>query len=259
MDGTARAGATPPPAIVLVRPQEEGNVGAVARAMANTGFARLLVVEPAVALGATARKFAVHAGEILDRAQRHPDLPTALAGFRRVVATTAARDRVWPTARVTARELPLRLAGDPAGTPTALVFGPESSGLTNEELATASLLVTIPSAPEQPTLNLAQAVLVVCYELFVAGAGAGSAPDGETLASASEIDGFEAQLGELLARSGFARDSTARGVERDLRRLVARSTPSRREVRILRGILRRVGHALDRGTPAGRGGPAQRR
>lgn len=234
------------PAIVLVRPQEEGNVGAVARAMANTGLVRLILVEPAVALGETARRFAVHAAGILERVERHTDLPTAIAAFRRVVATTAARDRVWPSDLVSARELPGRLALDPPETPTAILFGPEPSGLTNEELALASLLVTVPTAPAQPTLNLAQAVLVVCYELFVARAGERPAPDGEPLASGAEIDGFEAQLRELLARVGFARDSTATGVERDLRRLVARAAPSRREIRILRGILRRTGHALAR-------------
>ena len=157
-----------------MRPQEEGNVGAVARAMANLGLERLILVEPAVALGETARAFAVHAGEILARAERRADLASAVAGFGRIVATTAARNRQWPQRLVTPRELPGALAEDPPQTSTVLLFGPESSGLTNEELATASLLVRIPTAARQPTLNLAQAVLIVAYELWL-GRGAPAA------------------------------------------------------------------------------------
>src|SRR5512143_2708516 len=103
--------------------------------MANMGLARLLVVEPAAALGATARAFAVHAGGVLERAERYPDLASALAGFGRIVATTAARDRTWPQLLLTARELPGRLAADPPATSTVILFGPEPSGLTGDELA----------------------------------------------------------------------------------------------------------------------------
>jgi TrmH family RNA methyltransferase len=244
----------PLPAVCLVRPQEEGNVGAVVRAMANMGLERLLLVEPAVAVAGTARAFAVHAGDVLGGAERHPDLDSALGGFERIVATTAARDRTWPGRLVTPRELPARLAADPPATRTVLVFGPESSGLTNDELARASLLVRIPAADPQPTLNLAQAVLVVAYELFLA-RGRGAGADGEAHASGAEVAGFASQLEALLARIGFARDTTITAVERDLRHLVARAVPTRREVRILRGILRRVGHALDRSggrAPGGR-------
>ncbi|MCL4839352.1 MAG: RNA methyltransferase, partial [Thermoanaerobaculia bacterium] len=169
----APIGAAPDLAVVLVRPQEEGNVGAAARAMANTGVSSLLLVEPAAPLGATARAFAVGAGAILDGARRLPDLASALAPFRRVVATTSGRDRAISVPVATARELPALLAADPPGTPTALVFGPERSGLSAEELALASALVRIPCATAQPTLNLAQAVLLVTYELWIAG-GAGN-------------------------------------------------------------------------------------
>ena len=234
-----------PPAVVLVRPQEEGNVGAVARAMANFGLERLILVEPATPLRATARAFAVHAHEILERAERAGDLRRALAGFERIVATTAARDRPWPSRLLAPRELAATLAGDPPTTATALVFGPEPSGLTNAELAQASLLVRVPTSPAQPSLNLGQAVVVLAYELFVARAEPATA-DGEPLASGEEVAGLFDQASELLARVAFARDSTIDGVERDLRRLLVRAAPTRREVTLLRGIIRRLGHALER-------------
>jgi TrmH family RNA methyltransferase len=234
------------PAVVLVRPQEEGNVGAVARAMANYGLERLILVEPAPALGDVARAFAVHAGGILERAERRADLGSALAGFGRVVATTAARDRQWPERLLAPRELAGRLAADPPGTSTAIVFGPEASGLSSGELAPASLLVRIPAAARQPTLNLAQAVLVVAYELWLGrGApGAAGAPADEPRATGGELAGLYEHLGELLRAARFARDSSFPGVERDLRRLLARAEPTRREVAVLRGVLRRLGHAL---------------
>lgn len=237
-------GAAPGLAVVLVRPQEQGNIGAAARAMANTGVARLLLVEPAAPIGDIARAFAVGAGGILDGAARLPDLATALAPFRRVVATTSGRDRALSVPVATARELGALLAADPPGTPTALVFGPERSGLTAEELALASALVRIPCATAQPTLNLAQAVLLVTYELWIAG-GAGSAPGrAEPPATRAELAGLLAQIRELAGRTGFARDDTYAGVERDLGALLARAAPSSRELRILRGLVRRTAGAL---------------
>jgi len=153
-------------AVVLVRPREEGNVGAAARAMANMGLRRLILVEPAADLGPTARAFAVGAREVLDECLRVGSLREALAPFSRVVGTTSTRDRRQAVALIGPRELPECLASDPPGTPVALVFGPEVGGLTNQELALANLVVTIPCAPRQPTLNLAQAVLILAYELY---------------------------------------------------------------------------------------------
>ena len=239
------------PAVVLVRPREEGNVGAAARAMANMGLSRLILVEPAPELGGTARAFAVGARAVLDNAVRVASLPEALAPFRRVVGTTSTRDRRLGIPILTPRELPAWLAQDPPvtapDTPTALVFGPEVGGLTNEELALAGAVVTIPCSPVQPTLNLAQAVLILAYELFLA---TGETPAGdaweEPPATAGEIDGLLGHAADVLVEVGFARDDSFHGVLRDLRRLAARAAPASRDVRILRGICRRVQGAIRR-------------
>jgi TrmH family RNA methyltransferase len=241
------------PAVVLVHPREEGNVGSVARAMANMGLSELILVEPAAPFGPTANAFAVGARHLFASARRVPDLATALAPFRRVVGTTSIRDRRWDVPLLTARELPVRLAEDPPGTPTALVFGPEVGGLTNDDLALASLIVTIPCSPVQPTLNLSQAVLVLAYELFQASGPAegrlpplpkGTVGSPEPPAATAEIDGLFEHATEVLQRVGFARDDSFTGVLRDLRRLAARAAPTSREVAILRGICRRALRAL---------------
>ena len=238
------------PAVVLVRPREEGNVGAAARAMANMGLDRLILVEPAAEISGTARAFAVGAHAILDGAVRPSSLREALAPFRRVVGTTSTRDRRLGIPVLTPRELPAWLAQDPPDTPTALVFGPEVGGLTNEELALASAVVSIPCSPVQPTLNLAQSVLIVAYELFLArGEAAFTAAGEEPPATAAEIDGLLDHAAGVLARIGFARDDSFPGVLRDLRRLAARAAPSSRDVRVLRGICRRADGALNRPSP----------
>ena len=156
------------------------------------------------------------------------------------------------------RELPAALAADPPGTAVALVFGPEVGGLTNEELALANLVVTVPCAPPQPTLNLAQAVLILAYEIYQArlGEAPGHPPQGDPYgplqdppAATAEVDGLFDHVAALLGRIGFDRDSTFGGVIRDLRAAAARARLASREVAILRGVCRRAEHALRRGGP----------
>lgn len=274
----------PPPAVVLVRPREEGNVGAACRAMANMGLGELRLVEPAAELGGVARAFAVGAREVLEGARRFDSLAEALGPFRRVVGTTSARDRVLSVPVVTPRELAADFAREPE-LPTALVFGSEVGGLTNDELALCHRVVTVPAALAQPTLNLAQAVLVVAYELYLvrvspagteategspgsdAGVREGRAPapaqgladravgaadeapaeprlELEPPAPAARVEGLFEHLERVLRQVGFARDRTFHGVLRDLRQLAGRARPTEREVTILRGVLRRIQNAL---------------
>jgi TrmH family RNA methyltransferase len=232
-----------PPAIILVRPTEAGNVGSVARAMANTGLGELIIVEPAVEIGRTARAFAVGAVSILEQARRCDSLAEAMSPFQQLIGTSSQRSRAPKVPLLTPRQLASRYSSRPQPR-TALVFGPERTGLTTEELAHCTLLVRIPAAPRQPTLNLAQAVLIVAHELFVARLQA--AHDGEPpdRASLGDIESFLSHLREVLTLVGFNRDDTFDSVFRDLRRLTARADLRPREVTILRGILRRAEHQL---------------
>jgi tRNA/rRNA methyltransferase len=247
-------------AVVLVRPREEGNVGAAARAMANMGLGRLILVEPAAEVGGVARAFAVGARGILEGAVRVGSLREALAPFRWVVGTTSTRDRRQAVPLIEARELAARLEAEAGAGPVALTFGPEVGGLTNEELALANVVVTVPCALEQPTLNLAQAVLVLAYELYqarlrpapeevreraVQTAMPQTSLQGTAAATAAEIDGLFDHVAVVLRQIHFERDSSFPGVLRDLRAAAARASLRSREVAVLRGICRRALHALD--------------
>ncbi len=224
--------------VVLVEPQEPMNVGAVARAMRNFGLARLYLVNPAPRVGPPwAREaywLAVHAEEILDRAVAVDSLMEALANVQLVVATTGRPRELYPAPVVPAWEVPacvLSVEGE-----VALVFGRETFGLTNEELALAHVIGTIPTAPEQPSLNLAQAVVVFAYELFKAVVGEGRFPR-EELAQVAAIEAFFEDLGRYVLEIGFTDQNRFPHAMRRLRRIFhkARLTPG--EVQMLRGLL----------------------
>lgn len=250
----------PAPAVVLVRPREDGNVGAACRAMANMGLDELVLVEPVVKIGVLGRAFAKGADHILDGARRAGSLAEAIEPYQRVVGTAALRARSAGGV-ISPRELPAVLAADPPGTRTALVFGPEVSGLSNDELVLCHPLVNVPCDAVQPTLNLAQAVLILTYELFVDRIARGEAaaavvpePAPEP-AEHAQVEALFAQGVDLLRRVDFARDDTFDYVRRDLRRLLARASLSARETVILRGVCRRIEYALDRAEEPQEGRP----
>jgi tRNA/rRNA methyltransferase len=224
--------------VVLVEPQEPMNVGAVARAMRNFGLARLYLVNPAPRVGPPwAREaywLAVHAEEILDRAVAVDSLMEALADVQLVVATTGRPRELYPAPVVPAWEVPARVLSVEGE--VALVFGRETFGLTNEELALAHVIGTIPTAPEQPSLNLAQAVVVFAYELFKAVVGEGRFPR-EELAQVEALEAFFEDLGRYVLEIGFTDQNRFPHAMRRLRRIFhkARLTPG--EVQMLRGLL----------------------
>ena len=158
-------------AFVLYRPQSAGNIGAAARALKNMGFDDLRLVGLGPLNDREAVKMAVHADDILANATVYPDLAAAIADCSIAVGTTSRRggyrSRATPL-RPAAAELDALADSNKI----AIVFGREDRGLTNRELKLCHRLVTIPTAPEYPSLNLAQAVMVVAYELMMAATAA---------------------------------------------------------------------------------------
>jgi TrmH family RNA methyltransferase len=150
---------------ILVEPQTPGNIGAAARALKTMGFKNLVLINPADRHSPEARWMAHASGEILDNAVIHADLQEATAQMNFVVATTQ-RERGFHLPYFTPVELAKKLVPVSIEHKTAIVFGREQTGLTNQELSLCHAVSTIPAHTRHPSLNLAQAVMVYCYELF---------------------------------------------------------------------------------------------
>jgi TrmH family RNA methyltransferase len=234
--------------VVLVRPTRAANVAAACRAMKNMGLRQLRIVEPPAGLGEPeARNLAYGAWDVLDAALSARSLAEAVGDSTFVAgATGRAVPEAW-TPRRLAQEAEERAAGGRL----SVVFGPEASGLTNQELSLCHVRVRIPTSAEHPSLNLAQAVLVLAYELHVSGTAAAPV-EGPPLASAGEIEDAVQDLRSALLGIGYLNPAQPDEVMAELRGIVLRARPTPREVTLLRGVARQVAWA---GRKA-RGGPA---
>jgi tRNA/rRNA methyltransferase len=219
--------------IILVRPKYHENVGAVARAMKNMGLNRLILVNGCSPLHMNAYKLASGAEGILERAEEFPTLREAIAEMGCVVGMTSRKGKerkplLTPKAMVK-QIIPLS-----AKNAIGLVFGPEKEGLTNEELSLCHLHVGIPSSPSFPSLNLAQAVMVICYELLQSSVTVSQPPI--QLAEADQLERMFDHMKETLIKIEFLDPFHPQKIMRVLKRLFGRSQLNEREVRILQGI-----------------------
>ncbi len=224
--------------IVLHRPRFPENIGAAARAMRNMGLRRLTVVDPENFIEARIRMMATHvAGDVVDAITRFESLAEAVADCGYVVGTTA-RLGGERQAVVTPPVMARRLIAISQENEVALVFGPEDRGLTNQEIRHCHALVNIPT-DAFASLNLAQAVMVMCYEVFTARTGAegGFAP---RLATRHELDGMYAQLRDILVAISYINPENPDYWMNRLRRFFTRMQLRAREVSIIRGIIRQV-------------------
>ncbi|MGR3984279.1 MAG: RNA methyltransferase [Gammaproteobacteria bacterium] len=229
--------------VVLMKPSHPGNIGACARAMANMGASRLTLVQPADFPSEAAFARAAGAGHILQNANVTGDLDQALADCELVIGASArSRSLAWPS-------LPpaqaMRVAIEGArNAPVALLFGRESRGLSNSELERCHYLVSIPTDPAFPSLNLAAAALLLLYELRqaadAANVGEAHAIDDEPRAPAKDMRAFYLHLQQLLQQIDFGQDPGAGKLHHKLVRLFNRAQPYAREIRMLRGIFRAV-------------------
>jgi TrmH family RNA methyltransferase len=220
----------------MVRAARPPNVAAACRAMKNMGLHELRLVEPPDGLARPeVRALAFGAWDVLDGARLAPTLAEAVADATLVVGTSARPSTdAWTPRRLAAEAAARAGAGR-----IALVFGPEATGLRNDELALCHLRVVIPTDPGQPSLNLAQAVLVLAYELFVASREAAPAA-ASARATVGEIEAGLASLRDALVAIGYLNPDNPDAVLSELRRLVARAAPSPREVSLLRGLARQI-------------------
>jgi tRNA/rRNA methyltransferase len=244
-------------AIVLNRPRYPENIGAAARAMCNMGLHRLVVVAPERYEAERALKLATHgARHIVDAMVMAQDLGTALASFSFVVGTTA---RLGGQRRVYRRPEALAEALIPVSVDNtiAIVFGPEDRGLTNEDIRLCHALVNIPTA-DFSSLNLAQAVMILCYELrrVAVAAPAEATP---RLANRFELDAMYDQLRDVLVRISFISHENPEYWMSRIRHFFTRMQLRARDVAILRGICRQIDWYGRKCYDDGRGGRAKER
>ena len=228
--------------IILVETSHPGNIGAAARAMKNMGLSHLRLVKPKIFPHADATSRAAGAADVLSGAKVFESLADAVADCQ-VVIGASARDRTisWP--ELMPRECAEKFTRKQyRSVSIALVFGRENSGLKNEELDCCQYLLRIPCNPQFSSLNLAAAVQVVCYELFMAAEKQQSLQHSEEmqepLATAEQMEGFYLHLQQALDDIGFLHADKSRSIMRRLRRIYNRIELESKEVDILRGILR---------------------
>src|SRR5512138_236408 len=230
--------------LVLLRPRNPENLGAVARAMKNFGLSDWAIAELGTHDFAAMRRVAVHAEELLDRPRLVRTLDEAVADCSWVVGTSSRRVR--GKRLLTPEEVARESVARAAEGRTAIVFGDERSGLTNAEILRCHDLSVIPTEPDQPSLNLAQATLVYAYEARRAlprGGKGGKGPEGSG-ASDGELSRVEEALRGALRDGGFLRGPERHAV-RDLMDALRRARLSRREARLWETALRALARALD--------------
>jgi tRNA/rRNA methyltransferase len=248
--------------VVLHRPRKLANIAGSVRAMKNMGLRRLRLVDPAEYDTYDIEGIAHRSADVLGSTTIYPTLDAALADAVFVVGTTARPRQAGPTS-ASLRPLAAELLGRAAGGPVAIVFGPEDNGLTNAELDRCHRTLSLPADPAYPSLNLAQAVLLVAYELRQSAeheAAGIPQPAGRAspLASAAQLEELFDALETTLWGVEFFKAHTAAGVMRTLRSLVHRAEPDAREAGLLKAMametlhfLRRKGVAIGEDTTSG--------
>jgi len=227
--------------IVLVETTHPGNIGAVARAMKNMNMANLWLVSPKTFPSADATSRASGADDVLANASVCQSLQEAIADCQLVIGASArCRTISWP--EMTPRECAEKVVINDPDNKVAIIFGRENSGLKNHELDLCHFLLRIPCNSEYSSLNIAAAVQVVCYELFVADGeqkvvvigDKGKSPK----ATAMQMESFYAHLYQALSDIGFMHPDKSKSIMRRLRRIYNRVQLDTKELDILRGILR---------------------
>ncbi|HYE00596.1 MAG TPA: RNA methyltransferase [Alphaproteobacteria bacterium] len=235
------------PVVILVHPQMGENIGACARAMLNCGLTELRLVKPRDGWpNERATANASGAGIVLERATLYETTAEALADLQYVYATTARdRDMVKPV--VTPRQAAAEMRGHAAeGRRVGILFGPERTGLENDDVARADAALTVPLNPNFTSLNLGQAVLLVGYEWYQAG---DATPPAELRTGKSEvatkdkIDALMAHLERELRYSGFLRvEDKIPSMLRNIRNCFNRMAMTEQEVRTFHGIVASLAH-----------------
>jgi tRNA (cytidine32/uridine32-2'-O)-methyltransferase len=223
--------------VVLVNTTHPGNIGAAARAMKTMGLTELVLVDPLLFPHPVAEARATSAADLLTQARVVPTLNEAIQDCGLVIGASAqSRHLPWPM--LTPRETGPAVHSVRKQQPVALVFGRERDGLSNDELQLCHYHVQIPTHPSCRSLNLAQAVQIICYEIMSSNPEAPALPEPEALfATPLEMERFYEHLERALIHTKFLDPDHPKMLLPRLKRLFNRARPDQNEMNILRGIL----------------------
>ncbi len=236
--------------IVLVGTLYSGNIGSAARAMMNMGITDLRLVNPEEVLTEECRNMAVNAWPLVESAELFTSLGEAVSGSALVIGTTCQRGRRQKVREYNPREIASLVKNIAADSQVSVVFGPERGGLTEEELAQCQYLVNIPASPDLPTLNLAQAVLIICYELFTClehEVSAEVSPPDFEYPTQEEREQMFRHMEKTLVDIGFLSSSNPSHIMLSLKRLLGRELLSKRDIKIVRGMMSRMDWYVEQG------------
>lgn len=225
--------------IVLYKPKYAGNVGSIARVAKNMGIGNVIVVDAAGLDREEMQKRSTHlAADMVCSIKYFADIGSALADFQYIVGTTARLGKARGPFN-TPRKIAPTIAAQSQKNKVALLFGPEDTGLANDELRYCHAVVTIPASRDFTSLNLSHAVMILCYEIFLATlSSAEEAPP--KWARSEELEGMYGQIKALLADIGFLNPENPDYWMMHWRRFFARSGLLSREVKIIRGVCRQL-------------------
>lgn len=224
--------------VVLCQTSHPGNIGSTARAMKTMGLTRLYLVNPKKFPDSEAKSLAVNAANLLDNAVVTATLDEAIADCHFVVAVSG-KERSLSQEVLNVREAAIKTKQIANHQQVALVFGNETSGLSTAEANKCHVLATIPANPEYTSLNLAQAVQIMCYELRMAITEGNIHYDEKpvALATQEDLERFYDHLKEVLTLIGYLNPKAPKKLFERLRRMYARTRLEKEEVQLLRGIL----------------------
>jgi len=225
--------------IVLQGLKYSGNVGSIARTAKNMDIDAIFIVRGEPLVEEDMKQMSTHfAADLVEKIRYFDTLKDALSGFEYIVGTTARKGHARGPL-ISPREAAERVTDISQMNRVALLFGPEDTGLSNEDLRYCHAAVTIPTSPKMKSINLSHAVMILCYEIFVA-----RMPAAEKfvprLAQSAELEGMYEQVKALLTKIGFLNPENPDYWMMHLRRLFARTQLYSKEVKIIRGICRQI-------------------
>ena len=228
--------------VVLVAPRNPLNIGAAARAMSNFGCFDLRLVN-AYRVAVDEARSAVKAGEVLAKAREFPSVSDAIADCHLAVGTTSIGPRALqhPLRRLeTGGRLIRKNLAAGKDVKTAILFGSEKFGLSNDDLTHCHWLIRIPCREEHGSMNLGQAVAVVLYELIRSPQAVTAVPEAQKAATAGQLDRLTTLLLEALGASGYVHERTSESTVRKVRRLVRRLSLPSVDAEVWQGIVRQI-------------------